>query len=172
MSCVVGINDNGTIYMGADSAATNELELRSFGDKIFQNRSVMIGFCGFIRPGQTLSPGQWTPPKAIEEFPDSLREIFDRKGCLRIVEGIELTDCEFMFGYKKKLFEIGADFHISFPKENYSAIGSGKYYALGSLYETSKTEMSPEDRIIEALECASYFSPTVRGPFTVFSTKR
>lgn len=173
MSCVVGIVENGIIYMGADTAATSEYEIRTFREKIFLNRSVIVGYCGSIRPGQLLSPGQWTPPVSIGDFPNSLRKTFNDGGCLKNGEGGgDYINCEFLFGYKKQIFEIGSDFHIIHPIENYTAVGSGRPYALGSLYETSKVQMTPEERIQKALECSSFFCPDVREPFIIYSTEK
>jgi hypothetical protein len=56
-----------------------------------------------------------------------------------------------------------SDFQLAEYKENYTAIGSGTQYALGSLYTTARTKLKPPDRLEIAIKAASYFSPSVGG---------
>jgi hypothetical protein len=58
------------------------------------------------------------------------------------------------------------DFHISEVDVEYLAEGSGQQVALGSLFSTAAVK-TPRKRVRTALEAASKFIMTVRGPFTI-----
>ncbi|MEO3924086.1 hypothetical protein ABGB07_09550 [Micromonosporaceae bacterium B7E4] len=46
-------------------------------------------------------------------------------------------------------------------------MGCGSEIALGALFATARTSMSPKRRVTVALEAAERFSAGVRGPFLV-----
>ena len=52
---------------------------------------------------------------------------------------------------------------IEYP-EPYSAIGCGKHFALGALYNIRG---KPETRIMKALKTSAFFDPFVREPFMI-----
>ena len=59
-----------------------------------------------------------------------------------------------------------SDFHIGEADVQYMAEGSGQQVALGSLHSTSAIK-TPRKRVRMALEAASKFIMSVRGPFTI-----
>lgn len=169
MSCVISLKDDTGIYMGADSAVVMEMEIQtSISPKLFRNGDYLIGFAGAVRPGQTLCHPYWTPPKDILDMPDAIMAQLEDKGCLRFADHSTGCESEFLIGYKNRIFNLGCDFTLIEPADEYMAIGSGRPYALGALYSIRKSRMSPQKKILKALECAEYYTPTVRGPFHVF----
>jgi len=74
--------------------------------------------------------------------------------------------CNFLVGYKGKLYEILIDFQMSEIPE-YEAIGSGASYALGSLYTTERANLSPRQRIALALRAACKFDSSCGGKLTI-----
>ena len=61
-----------------------------------------------------------------------------------------------------------SDFQIEESINDFSAIGCGESYALGSLYSSSN--LTPQKRVKKALEAASYFSGGVYPPFILKNT--
>jgi ATP-dependent protease HslVU (ClpYQ) peptidase subunit len=169
MSTVVGIVENGKVYLGADSlASTEEGDARPMKTKkIFRNGPYLIGFIGSVRGGQILYPEYFTPPKKIMELPDAIIKQSEEKGCLLTGEQSQsLHACNFLIGYKKQLWEILVDFQMTEVAE-YTSIGSGSYYAFGSLHTTNqmKDSFTPEMRMELALSAAEEFSTSTRKPF-------
>ena len=87
MSCIVAIEEEGTVYIGAETAATSEDGGRRpiVGDKVVINGDYIFGFTGSIRAGQLLKPISFTPPKDIGLLADSIRELFLEMGHWDIV---------------------------------------------------------------------------------------
>jgi len=177
MTCIVSfVADDKTIYIGGDSAGSNDYTVRNRSNpKVFINGEFIIGYTSSFRMGQILQ-FSLKPPKYIEElhgtifqymcteFINSIRQCLTSGGYARVDAGEE-SGGDFIVGFKGKLFKIFSDYQVSENVENYEAAGCGEAYALGSLYASVKDE--PEEIIKEALECAEYFSPFVRAPFTI-----
>ena len=174
MSCIISICENGRIYMGADSCATsNSGERRTRKDaKIFAVNDYLFGFCGSPRVGQQIQ-NSWEPPKEKRFLADSLRTVLAQGGCLSAFEdGTDSCNAQIIVAHNGEVIEIGPDFQTAEYTEVYNSIGDGRPYALGSLYSTENTDLSPEERIKEALMCATYFTATVRGPFLIVTNTK
>ena len=74
MSCVVGLVDNGSVWIGADGiATTDDGEKRPIkARKIIRNRDYLFGYTGSVRTGQVIDPYYFKPPKNIFDLPDAL----------------------------------------------------------------------------------------------------
>lgn len=172
MSCLVGIEHNGKVYIGADSAASSDEEIRIRRDqKLFRNDYLIIGACGSIRILQCLKEGLWKPSRdlnSIEEIVEMMRLHLIDMNTITNTEGVDSFESNLLIGYDGKLYEILTDFQIAEAVEGYTSNGGGKCYALGSLYETAKLKIKPEERIMRALEVAEFFCPSVRSPFVVY----
>lgn len=171
MSTVIGVVENGKIWMGADTRASTECgEIRPIVcKKIFRNGDYMIGYVGSVRGGQILYPNFFKPPKDIWDLPDKIIEQCTTKGCLASEENqTSMQTCNYLIGYQRKLYEILVDFQMSEIPET-TSIGSGSSYAMGSLYTTSrmKDEFTPEMRIQLALEAAAEYNANTSGPFLI-----
>ena len=169
MSTVVGIVDKGKVYIGADSlASTEEGDARPMKcKKIFRNGPYLFGFIGSVRGGQVLYPEYFEVPEDIMELPDAIIAQMTEKGCLLMGEQQQaLQACNFLIGHENKLYEILIDFQLT-EIESYSSIGSGSYYAFGSLHTTEKMkeDFTPLMRMELALEAAEEFSTGTRRPF-------
>lgn len=169
MSTVVGIVDGKDIYIGADSlASTEEGDARPMKcKKIFRNGKYLVGFIGSVRGGQILYPDYFKFPTKIADLPDAIMGQCTEKGCLVTSEqSTSLHACNYLIGYKGKLYEILVDFQMT-EIPHYTAVGSGSYYAFGSLHTTEqmKDDFTPSMRIELALSAAEEFSTSTRGPF-------
>lgn len=169
MSCVAALKHNGKVYVAADSLSSSEDKLYYRKDKkMFRNGKYLIGFCGSVRTGQVLTEKFWRPPTDIYSVPDHLIKLMEAKGCLITAEDQSKNcGCNFIFATKKEIYEILVDFQLVEPRDDYTAIGSGADYALGSLFSTKGTNLKPEERLRLAIEAASYFSSSVGGEILI-----
>lgn len=69
-----------------------------------------------------------------------------------------------------RLFEVQNDYSVLEPELGICAVGCGEDVAMGSLITTSGLDMSPQDRIIKALEAAEKYCCGVQRPFRILST--
>lgn len=180
MTCVVGLREAGKIWIGADSAGVSGWSLTLHADlKVFINGLFIFGFTSSFRMGQLLRY-RFTPPEmplSMSDEPDRyMRTIFidEVRNCLRTysystVENSVEKGGEFLCGVAGNLYTIYNDFQVAELVCPYQAIGIGGELALGSMYSTTGTDKSPEDRILLALDAAEAFSTGVRRPFTVLS---
>jgi len=176
-TCVVGLVENGVVYMGADCAGVSYPYVRLRKDpKLFRKDTMLIGFTSSFRMGQVLRYSLVLPKYDDRIDPleyvstsliNAIRSAFKDGGVAQ--KDKEVESCgDFLIGFKGRLFGIFSDYQVGECMENYDAVGCGRDYALGSLYSTV-TEANAKIRVEKALEVAAYFSAGVRGPF-VFET--
>jgi len=170
MSTVIGIVKDGKVWMGADSyATTNDGERRRIiCRKIFTNGLFLLGYIGSVRTGQVLKPEYFECPEHLHELPDAIIEQLKEKGCLAINSDTQciIQESNFLVGTPDgRLFEILVDFQMN-EIEDFTVIGSGSAFALGSLY-TSRKWQDQEKRIITALKAAAEYDMSTGPPFIV-----
>lgn len=169
MSTIVGIVKKGKVWMGADSFATTEDgDRRNFiAEKMFVNRQYLIGFTGIVRTGQVLKPQYFEPPENVWDFPDRIIQQYEQKGCLAVSDHqMKFHENNIMIATTDgKLYEILSDFQMN-EVTDYSSIGSGSAYALGSLY-TTQHYTDPRRRVEKALEAAALFNTFTGQPFVI-----
>jgi ATP-dependent protease HslVU (ClpYQ) peptidase subunit len=181
MTCIVGLEHEGAIYVGGDSAGVDASSLAICGradEKVFITDAgdVVMGFCGSFRIGQLLRYAFVPPPQKVgqsdmaymvTDFIDALRTMQKDKGSMKKENELEEHEAAFLTGYNGKLYVIESDFQVGRPIENYAAVGCGAQIALGALYATKDQLLSPEDRIRIALSAAVEYSAGVRPPFHI-----
>ncbi len=170
MSCVIGLVDKKKVYLGSDGvASTEDGDSRPIDAiKIFKRGSYLFGFAGSIRTGQIIQRGRYRLPKTIWGWPDIIREQITKKGAMTSQEQAELQTCNFIVGYKNKLYEILADFQLNeINEKGYTAIGSGSSIAFGSLFTSDGLNFTPEQRIYLALNAAAEFARSCGPPYTI-----
>jgi ATP-dependent protease HslVU (ClpYQ) peptidase subunit len=181
MTCIVAIAQNGTVYMGADHAASDDKTgwiLSRKEPKCFKVGQYGIAFTDSFRMGQILqyswNPPKYTPTKTNSgldkfmrtKFVDSIKQAFKDGGYGSIGSSSdEDTGGIFIVGLEGRIFTIDEDFHVGENVVNYMAEGSGGQIALGALYAT-KNQKNPKLRIKAALEAATEFNMSVAAPYT------
>lgn len=179
MTCIAGlVDDEGRIYMGADSAGTSGWDLRKRREpKVFRihwaSGDMVIGVTGYPRMAQLLHY-KFTPPEhpmslSVEaylatHFVDALRTLFKDAGYAQKEKEREQTDSVMLVGYRGHLVVIESNYQLNEQDKPYEAVGCGDSFALGVFYATE--HMTPKRRLQLALEAAEAFSAGVRGPFT------
>jgi len=171
MTCIVGLVDNGIVYIGGDRGISDkDIILTMCRPKVMKNGEYIIGYAGSQGVGQ-LAHIMTTPVcgKDVEKtlrttFIKSLKTIIEEFGPSNLTE----SDChtDFLVGCKGRLFEISTE-DWSVSELEYSAVGSGGNIALGSLYTSSLNTYTPIERVTYALNAAITLSPTCQGPVDI-----
>lgn len=174
MTCIIGLEENGRAWIGADSSAIGGYENRpTETNKVFKNRGYTIGYTTSFRMGQLLKysvsypdiPENLTEEFMVNEFVEPIRKIFKDFGFLKVSNNEE-SGGDFLVGVKNKIFHISSDFQVQRYIDGIYAIGAGSSYALGSM-EALKEYLIPEKRILTSLEITSKFSIAVSGPYKI-----
>lgn len=183
-------------FIGGDSigSGSNYLSHRKDG-KVFKRKAgdhnYLFGFTSSYRMGQLIRYKLKIPSYKsgdifkymVNNFVESLRKCLKDHGYSR-VNSNEESGGTFIVGFRGRLFEIADDYQVAEVVNNYNAVGSGFQYALGSLFSTQSvcdeealkfkknTSKYPQlfseyKRIEIALNAASYFTPTVGGPYDI-----
>lgn len=182
MTCIVGLVQNGKVYIGGDSAGIGGWNLTIRKDrKVFKNGEFLIGGTASFRMIQLLHYA-FEPPKvppfcdtdeAIEKFMattfvDAIRKCF-KEGGYATKSNEQESGGQFLIGFRGHLFDIQNDYQVQEALDGYDAIGCGLEVALGSLYVTSNPDLGSNPRrcVVLALEAAEHHNAGVRGPFYV-----
>jgi len=188
MTCIVGIQHNGSVTIGGDSAGVAGLDLEVRADeKVFSKldkykNEWIFGFTSSFRMGQIIRYALELPDIGevgvedeedinkfmVVSFVDSIRKCFEKRGWLRTKSDREYGGA-FIVGVKGRLFVIEDDFQVAIPASGFTAVGCGEMQALGSLYTTKALgkPVNPKMRAQLALEAAEAYSGGVRGPFVI-----
>lgn len=184
MTCIVGIADQGKVYIGGDSAGVNDSFQSSVraDTKVFLKDEFLYGYCGSFRMGQVLRFKFDAPARKenqddyeylISDWIDHLRQILKESGCVKEENGVEELPGSFLFGYRGNLYTVEADFQVGQPAEGIAACGCADDVALGSIYTSInlaanyKLPITSEAKVTVALVAAANFSGGVRPPFVV-----
>lgn len=182
MTCIVGLERDGDVWIGGDSAGVSGLDVNVRSDeKVFfvenKQQKMLMGFTSSFRMGQLLRYGLTLPKQhkgvdddkyLIIDFIDAVRDLYKDKGYLT-KENEEESGGTFLLGYKNKLYFVDSDFQVGKPAEKYDAVGCGKFYALGVLHVLTKNcpDLDPEIILKRALDAAATHSGGVLAPYTI-----
>jgi len=174
MSCVVGVVQNGCVWMGGDSAATDAGGLQTVcaNPKVFRRENYLVGAVGTWRLIQLLryeNLGPLDPANpdiSVEVWADDFAEMCRVKALLN-AEGEIRDEAMVMLGFAHKLYVVQKDFGVIVSQRGYDAIGTmaTESVALGNLWATEG--IAGEDRVRLALEASAEFCATVRPPFVI-----
>jgi ATP-dependent protease HslVU (ClpYQ) peptidase subunit len=184
MTAIVGLVQDGTVYIGGDSAGSDGWRLTVRADsKVFRNGRFLFGFTTSFRMGQLIRYGL-KPPKLkgaagggrLDEFMattfiDAIRDCLKAGGWAKKEHDRE-EGGTFLVGVAGQLFTVHEDYQVAKAADSFAAVGSGEEIALGALYATAHTKLSPRRRVNVALRAAERFSSGVRGPFVCLALKR
>lgn len=176
MTCIVGIIDKKEIVMGADSAGVAGLKITTRKDpKVFKNGNFLIGCTSSFRMINLLR-FSLNPPEQLSSqddyeymctsFIDSVRDCFKRGGYTYVNNNQE-NGGTFLVGYNRRIYCIESDFQVAESLNDYTSIGCGEEFAIGSLATTQGQPMSSEERVKIALKISSENSGGVAPPFII-----
>jgi len=175
MTCIVGLEANGKVIIGGDSAGIADYDLTVRRDpKVFRNGPFLIGYTDSFRMGQLLRfrlhvekqhPDVDDFEFMATVFIDAVRSCLGTHGFRKRENDVE-SGGTFLVGYRGILYRIGADFQIGVSAHGFDAVGCGASAALGALAATDGNDDLFE-RVRQALTIAERFSAGVRGPFVI-----
>lgn len=177
MTCVIGLETPEGVWIGADSAGTDEYggqTLRA-DTKVFRHGPMLFGFCGSYRMGQLLryQLELSAQPYTIEDyeymvryFIEDVRHVLNVGGFTWIEKNVE-TGGQFVVAYNNKLYSVEEDFQVGISSRDYVCIGSGGDVASGAMAALADTELTPTNQIKKALKIASKHDAYVAPPFVV-----
>ena len=186
MTCIVGLVQDGAVYLGGDSAGIRGWDLRLRADpKVFtrpftihRSRStdqarLVVGYTSSFRMGQLLryelaipewnsllhTPHAW----AVQVLIPTIRTTLKEGGYVKR-ENEREEGGAFLIGFQGHLFQIESDFQVAATLDPFAACGCGDQAALGALYATARVK-DAHKRLGIALAAAERFSAGVHGPF-------
>lgn len=178
VTAIVGLVHQGTVYIGGDSAGVAGYSMTVRADaKVFRSGPYVFGFTTSFRMGQLIRYALDAPEPEPEAdldrfmattFIDAVRDCLKTGGWARKDNDRE-EGGTFLVGIRGRLFTIEDDYQVGASVDGYAAVGCGSEIALGALFATARTRMSPVRRIMVALQAAERFSAGVRGPFLCLS---
>lgn len=182
MSVVVGVVENGRVWIGGDSLASDDHVGTVRRDpKVFRlDNGILLGIVGDSRVTQVVryafgcseSSGfaDANMPYLLVTFVPALRERISEAG-VPMEEGEHKSRWSILLALHGHLYAIYDDFQIEETADGHNAIGCGYRTALGSLYTTSPDRraalMCGRDRVLEALEATAHVDLHVAPPFTI-----
>ena len=182
MTCIIGLEHEGHIYLGGDSAAVDDWNNISCvrEPKVFHNGGLMMGYTTSFRMGQLLRH-RFVPPKhernistmqyMVVNFMDAWRETLKESGWLQKEdEGIEKGGT-FIVAHRGEMFTIRDNFQADSLMRSVVTVGCGGFIAQGAMAALEKYVADPEERIRAAFEIVADQNSGVRGPYTVINDR-
>jgi len=172
VTAIVGLTHAGRVYIGGDSAGVAGMSLTVRADtKVFRKKGYLFGFTTSFRMGQLIRYSLKLPkPRGdldafmATTFVDALRLCL-KTGGWASKENEREEGGTFLVGVKGRLYAVYDDYQVGKAADGYAAVGCGDQIALGALYATAGTGLSPRRRVKRALAAAERFNAGVRGPF-------
>lgn len=185
MTCIIGLEHEGRIYMGADSSSISGWDrVETAIPKIFTLRSqseedhwavkFLLGCAGSPRAAQILRYHlKVKPPHTVNvveylvtEFIEPARLALKDHGVAEVENAKEATGgSQFLLGYEGQLFLVDSDFQLTRFASGMAAVGVGANYALGAML--ALTTRDPQKRILKALEITGKLCMGVCPPYQV-----
>lgn len=181
MTCIVAVKQGNKVYMGADSCVSSQHTYNvDIDDKIYRKGDFIFGGAGSVRVKDVIQYGI-TIPENIEipeverfirmELVPAIQEICSKNGAIVEQSGSKYSEGALLVAYKNNLWEVWGDFAVTTVKNrNYTSIGSGSDFAMGSFHSTEGLGLTPNKRLNMALEAAVAFQQGCRAPFHYLNT--
>lgn len=189
MTCIVSFLDkeNGIGYIGGDSFGSTTYSGQVYKNKkVFKSKDtkdIVIGYTNSFRMGDLL---EYTPnlfdkldifegkeinrEYLVTKFIPKISSVF-AQGKFEACRNGEASGGEFILTTKNAIYTIQKDYSVLESSTDYASVGSGSYFALGSLYSTNNIkDLTPVDKIKMALEAAEFNQMNVRRPFYIINT--
>jgi len=180
MTCIVGLVEQGVLYLGGDSISVSSYNKTLNRDsKVFVRNGLLFGTCGHIRLRNLLQyrldiplyTGNDPMTYLVNELLEAIRACFKDEGFAQEEKGRECFEGRILLGFERELYIIGGEYNIGRSANAYCAIGVGEEYAYGSLYTTEQMGLEPVERLRMALEAAAFHNTDVSAPFTFVTSE-
>ena len=184
MTCIVGLVQNATVYIGGDSCAgagvNGVFEVNvSRNEKVFPigpEKRMVLGCSTSFRMIQLLQYQLEVPAfdktrdvmkYMVCDFVPAVRRLFREAGFAH-VEHNEERGGQFLVGFAGCLFSVGSDFHVHDSAHDMEAIGAGRAYALGAFHAMRAAPVDSKTCVLQALTTASAWCNVVLPPFHIW----
>jgi ATP-dependent protease HslVU (ClpYQ) peptidase subunit len=169
MTCIVGVAHEGKVYIGGDRAASDGSSVLSMvSPKVYIRDQWIYGYAGTIGIAQCMNYVSLPIPGEGEDIERLIKTVIVPELKLYI-ESHSVTakdpDTTWLLGANGQLFEF-SDSDWSVVEVDFTAVGSGGNFALGSLH-TSTRHKNTYRRVSLALDAAITYSPMCQGPIDV-----
>jgi len=177
MTCIIGLEENGKAYVGADSMQVRGYESSmSSNKKIFRIDGFIFAHTGYSKGSQIVKYLLDIPtPEVFDErfmftkIAEPMRLKMKEIGYSEIKDNQESHIDGWIVAYKDKIFEINSDWETSRLNGGLSVGGCGGNIAKGVMLALQDIE--PKERIKKALKIAGQCYVGVAPPFYVWETK-
>lgn len=182
MTCIVGVETKGGVWIGGDSATIAGWSIELTGrPKVFRVGEFLIGVAGSPRVSGLLRHAFNPPPVPkkskrldgymVTKFVPALRAVLGEAAAEKRqhdVAGIDGSS-HIMVGVRGRLIEVQSDYQVTYMQAGYGAIGCADEVALGALHALSNAapQREPRELVLAALEAAQAHNIGVRGPFII-----
>lgn len=180
MTCIVGVEHKGVVWLGGDSAATDgALNTTIIKDpKVFLRDGVGFGVCGLPKVMDALAHAIKLPKQKmgtdraflVSELVPAIRDGLEKLDCVIKHHGESFFEGAVLIAYRGKLYELQGNFQLVHSAAGYASVGSGSALALGSLAATTSVK-DPKQRVLKALEVSTK-NAGVKPPFVVIKVKK
>jgi ATP-dependent protease HslVU (ClpYQ) peptidase subunit len=176
MTCIVGLKEDGAVYLAADTQCTGGNVKSDFKSKLARNGELIIGAAGSVVIGDLIKYVFRAPKRGstdayqylIGEYAPALRTFLKSHEVTNVKDGRTWANFEVVVALDSRLFTVGAYFDV-LEYDSYAAKGSGKEVALGALHATDCIE--PVARVTMAVQAAIKHADGCGGEVKIMSTK-
>jgi len=177
MTCIIGLEQDGKVYVGADSFVGEEWTRKeqAINPKIFKKNGMLIAGTGEARALQIAKylvefdeVEKFDEQYVVENIAEKIRLKFKDIGYSEIKDNREKSATHFLIAYKDKMFVISGGYALTRSKDGITCMGAGEEFAYGAM--KALENLKPENRIKKSLEIASYYSNYVFPPFVIMKT--
>lgn len=182
MTCIVGVVDGKTVWLGGDRAATDGGLNRTLikEPKVFEKNGIGFGVCGLPKVMDALQHAIELPTQEgsgdskgflVGEVVPAVREGLKKLECTEEHNGQQYFNGAMLVAYRGRLYQLECNFQLVEAARGFDAVGSGGEAAMGSLRSTKKMK-DGKRRCLEALEVSAESNAGVAPPFDVIAVKR
>lgn len=170
MTCIAGINTGSKIIIAGDNMGSNGFTYGQYGSKVFKKDGFIFGVSGDYRVMRLLKHKLKIPKRYVgqdiddyiyNDFTDSVINLLINNNAAIKKDDKSQMEASFLFGYENKLMQMQGNFQILENAKGYDECGSGGFHAISSLYSTEGLNITPQDRLKKAIECANEFVMSV-----------
>lgn len=181
MTCIVGVEHKGNVYLGGDRAATDGGLNRTLikEPKVFLKGEIGFGVCGLPKVMDALQHAIELPEHTtgdakgylVSQVVPAIRDGLKKLECTEEHNGQQYFHGAMLIGYRGRLFQLEANFQLVEAARGFDAVGSGGEAAMGALRANKKTS-DARKRVIEALEVSAEANAGVAPPFDIVVVKK
>jgi ATP-dependent protease HslVU (ClpYQ) peptidase subunit len=174
MTCIVGLVENGKVYIGGDSLITQKSYSQSIKkQKVFIKDNILFGCSGIAKSVQHF--------RFKFKIPDQKSTENDLKYlCFTFIEELSKSFCGaginpddypcILVGFNGHLYKIGEDLVVTESCDNFNSCGCGSTLAVAAMKALNDhTKLTPKLKIQETLKVAAHFNKSVQKPFDILS---